>query len=561
MKKEIYERIKAKLSTIPINIDNGMLMIERRPHTAPVAHLTVCAEGRQTGAYYFLARYFDMIDDKTAEDIAAEVINLQNTDRDDVFYGCMRWYREEPYISDSNGAFFVMLPFALSYFMMREKLTPKEEESIRLMLTLGGDWFSRASRGSLYYTNKVTSDGAILALISRTLGIYTDECSAFWEAWLDYVECHGFGWGENTSDVYSMITLTALSVASIAMDGELGKRIRAKRRELLEYIAFHGSSEIIPSVRTYNFSAAASYGGSVYKAVMRPDDLSVLSDILSAVAIQLANEPCDEKLFEEEQLGVRRERIYDSSYAYTYKTASVTLGSISHFPPMPGCYQTKKWGLGWQTMPLCAKLTDKYVAFLRLAVMHDGAKRTHPARDKHSAHLMSRLFIDNNPPSYYLRCAQEKNKAIAVRRITSLANSAGYIADGWCMPGERQVEIYAGWYVIDNRIAVRPLRGVSVLGEEREVPTVKIKTEDGFTSIEAILYEGEDTLLFKDYVESAWAIICIDSPSDLDNVTLTDEDVADRRMPRASYMKKRRITLSDNDGEATLEWEPYESLM
>ena len=216
-------------------------------------------------------------------------------------------------------------------------------------------------------------------------------------------------------------------------------------------------------------------------------------------------------------------------------------------------------------MPLCAKLGGEYVAFLRLSVIHDGVKRTHPARDKHSAHLMSRLFTDNNPPSYYLRCEQEKNKAIAVRRITAIANSAGYIADGWCMPGEREVTTYSvggvDWYVVDGKIAVSPLRCVNVLGESREGPNVKIKTEDGFTSIEAILYEGEDKLLFKDYIESAWAVICIDSPSDLDNVALTDEDVADRRMPRALYMKKRRITLSDKDGAAMLDFEPYETLM
>ena len=561
MNKKISDRIKSKFSQIPITIDNGMLMIERRPHTAPVEHLTVCAEGRQTGAYYFLARYFDLIDDKTAESIACEVIKLQNTDRDDIFYGCMRWYREEPYISDSNGAFFVMLPFALTYFLMKEKLTPKERECIELMLTRGGDWFSRVSRGSLYYTNKVTSDGAILALISKTLGIHGDECNEFWGAWLDYVSEHGFGWGENTSDVYSMITLTALSVATLAMDGELGERIGAKRRELLEYVSFHGNGEIIPSVRTYNFAADASYGGSVYKAIMRPYELSMLSDILSAVAIQLANEGGEENLFSEERFGVRCERIYDLSHAYTYKTDRATLGSISHFPPMPGCYQTKTWGLGWQTMPLCVKLSGQYVAFLRLSVVHDGVKRTHPARDKHSAHLMSRLFTDNDPPSYYIRCAQEKNKAVSVRRITSLANSAAYISDGWCMPGERKVETYKGWYVVDGCIAVRPLRCVGALDASREDPRVEIKNEGGFTSIESILYKGEDKLLFKDYIESAWAVICINSLSDLDSVSVTDEDIVDRRMPRSPYMKKRIITLADSTDKAVLEWEPYESLM
>ena len=565
MDKNAYKLIKAKFESIEANIADGMLMVKRRPHTAPVEHLTVCGEGRQTGAYYFLARYFDLIDNDAAESIAKEIIKLQNTDEDSVFYGCMRWYREEPYISDTNGAFFVMLPFALAYYLFEEKLTPVEKESISLMLSRGADWFSRQSRGSLYYTNKVTSDGAILALISNISGKFSDECEAFWNEWLGYVDEHGYGWGENTSDVYSMITLTALSIAAIAVKGDLGERIKKKRRELLEYIAFHGDRDIIPSVRTYNFAAEATYGGSVYKAIIKPNELPQLSDLLSAVAIQLAIEDDEVELFKNENYGVRCERIYDSSYAYTYKAESLRLGSISHFPPMPGCYQNKKWGLGWQTMPVSAMIGDEYVAFLRLSVIHEGVKRTHPARDKHSAHLMSRLFTDNNPPSYMIRTSQEKNKLVAARKISSIANSAGYIADGWCMPGERNVEMRSvngnDWYVVDGRIAVCPLRGVGASDEERVKPKVTVKTEDGFTSIEYILYEGDDTLIFKDYIESAWAIIAIDELTDLDSVVLTDEDVADRKVPRMPYMKKRRITLSDNDGATALDFEPYETLM
>lgn len=564
MNKEILNRIRTKLSSFPVNISDGMLMVERRPHTAPVEHLTVCGEGRQTGAYYFLARYFDTIDDETAESIVKEVLKLQNTEEDSIFFGCMRWYREEPYISDSNGAFFVMLPFALTLFLMEEKLTPKERDTIRLMLTRGGVWFSRASRGSLYYTNKVTSDGAILALISKVLGEFDEECREFWQTWLDYADEHGLGWGENTSDVYSTITLTALSVASIAMGGELGRRIRKKRRDLMEYIAFHGDREIVPSVRTYNFTAEAKYGGSVYKAMLAPEKLSILSDLLAAVAINLASDDDEEQLFLNDEYGVKRERIYDSSYAYTYKAEGARLGSISHFPPMPGCYQTRKWGLGWQTMPVSAMIGDEYVAFLRLSVVHGGAKRTHPARDKHSAHLASRLFTDNYPPSYAMRAEQSKNKVVTVRRISALANSAGYISDGLCMPGKRQVETYSvgnsTWYIIDEALAVMPLRGVGYADEERVAPRIEVKYEDGFTSIDNILYEGEDTLLFKDHIESAWAIMLINNPSELDGVTVTDEDITDRRMPRAPYMKKRKITLSDKGGEASLEYEPYDTI-
>lgn len=563
MNKEIFGKIKSKVESFPLNIVDGMLMMERRPHTASVEHLSVCGEGRQTGAYYFLARYFDLIDDETAESIAKEVVKLQNTDEGSVFYGCMRWYREEPYISDTNGAFFVMLPFALAYFLCEEKLTPAEKDAILLMLSRGGVWFSRACRGSLYYTNKVTSDGALLALISRITGEYTEECKSFWRDWLSFVDAHGFGWGENTSDVYTMITINALSVALLALDGELLEKIKAKRRELIKYVSFHGDGEFIPSIRTYNFKGEASLGGSIYKALMYPDGLVNLSDLMSAVAIGLSSDD-DFELFEKERFGVERAKIFNDSYAYTYKTESVRLGSISKFPAMPACYQNKGWGLGWQSMPVSAMVGNS-VSFVRLGVMSGGVTRTHPAEDKHSAHLMSRLFTDNNPPSYFMRASQNENKLVFVRRIANIANTAEYIFDSWCIPGNPEIkEICKNenrWYIIDGKIAVCPKRCIGVSDDERVAPKVKITKRGEFTYIESVLYEGEERLIFKDYIESALVVVAINDESELDYITITDEDIADRTHPRAWHMKKRKLSVSDKSGEATLEFEPYEALL
>jgi hypothetical protein len=97
-----------------------------------------------------------------------------------------------------------------------------------------------------------------------------------------------------------MITINALSVALLALDGELLEKIKAKRRELIKYVSFHGDGEFIPSIRTYNFKGEASFGGSIYKALMYPDGLVNLSDLMSAVAIGLSSDD-DFELFEKEE--------------------------------------------------------------------------------------------------------------------------------------------------------------------------------------------------------------------------------------------------------------------
>lgn len=555
----MLNRIKNRFGELPCELSDSMVILHSKPHTPSIESLPVCSSGRETGAYYFLARYFDMISDNDAEGIVAEIMKLQNTDESDRLYGCMRWYREEPYIFDTNGAFFVLLPFALAYVLCENKLTDKEKDGIRLMLSRGGKWFLKECRGPIFYTNKITSDGAILALISKATGEYKEECREFWNSWTAYADELGWGWGENTSDTYSLIILNALSAACFAIaDEEIKAKIEKKRHELLEYVSFHEGKEFIPSIRSYNFSGDINYGGSIYKALIKPERITTFADLMSAVVINITSASTD-TFGDIASKGVKTQRIFKDSYAYTWKGEGLRLGSVSEFPAMPGCYQKDSWGLGWQSMPVSAMVEGEYVSFLRFRTKVNGNVHSHPAQDKHSAFLYNRLFEDNNIPDYKTKSAQNENIAIAVRSISNIANTAEFICDEWCIPGDREVKQYKMWYVVDDKIAVCPLDTIAFGDTKRTKPTVKVVKENGFTTISSIIYEGENRIVPIKRTELAWVVVlCEKGIECLDKITVTDEVTEDRYVPREADYTIRKITVFDGEKEAILEYDPYE---
>ena len=216
----MIERIRKTFLRLPREMSDYMIVNGISPHTPSVAHLESSTKGPETSAYYFLSRCFDTIDDSDAVRILKEIKMLQCIDKKDEHYGCLRWYREEPYIFDTNGAFFVLLPIALSYVFFAHKKSKEEKDIIIEMLSVSAEWFKKECEGPLFYTNKIVSDGAILALISKITNKYKDTSIAFWNSWLDYADTHGFGWGENLSDTYSVIILRALIIAASVIDDE-----------------------------------------------------------------------------------------------------------------------------------------------------------------------------------------------------------------------------------------------------------------------------------------------------------------------------------------------------
>ena len=558
----MINRIKKRFSEIEFELSDYMIMLNSKPHTPSIESLPRCSNGRETSAFYFLSRYFGTIDDSTAEGIVSEIIKLQNTDSADRLYGCMRWYREEPYIFDSNGAFFVLLPFALAYLLCADKMTRYEKENISLMLDRSCTWFKKECAGPIYYTNKITSDGSILALISKITGKYKDECEAFWNEWIEYADKYGWGWGENISDCYSLITLNALSAACLAVDNsDIKAKIEQKRTELMDYVSFHEGKEFIPSIRSYNFKGDINYGGAIYNTLIEPERIGTFADLMSSLVINLSS-MADSSFSGNCSKGVKVQKIFKDSFAYTWKGEGIRLGSVSQFPAMPGCYQNSNWGLGWQSMPVSAMIEGEYVSFLRFRTKVNGNTHSHPAQDKHSAFLYNRLFEDNTIPDYLTRTAQNDNMVIAVRSIANVANRAEFICDEWAVPGDKAVEICEvkdrKWYVIDDKIAVCPLRSIQVNRTLREEPTVKILKENDFTTISSVIYEGESKEIFSKYTESAWVIVmCENGRECLDNIIITDEDIVDRTVPREEMMKIRNISVSDGVNTVRFSYDFY----
>jgi len=564
----MINNVKNAFSKIPVNFHDNMLLIQKQPHTAPVAHLNECCCGRSTACYYFLARYFSAINDKTAVDLLTELSKLQITDEQSDFFGCCRWYREEDKISDSNGAFFVLLPIALTYLLCYDKITEKEKLIIKQLLSNASKWFSKQCQGELYYSNKIMSDGSMLSLIAYITGKYVDESNLFWKKWSAYACEFGMGWGENTSDCYSRIMLNALIVASlVTLDKDLNSMLKKQTTELIDYIAFHNGKEFVPSIRSYNFSGSIEYGGIIYKSFIEPDALNDFFDLITAVILYEAEIDVPD-FFKSEP--VRKEHIYDASYAYTWKGKNLRLGTVSAFPVMEGCYQNETWGLAWQSMPVSALIENNHVAFLKLRAISNDHEHSYPARDKHSAYLYNKLFEDNNIPDSRMLCMQKDNIAIVVRSMTHLANRASAIYDEWYIPETGTHKLYKTtfnnreWYIAEYdscAIAILPLKTIAAVSEQREEPKVKIITNNNFSSIANVLYEGEETMLISDRLESAWIIVALDSKeyieSTLNNISIKDSVLHDSTLPRNSKTTKRYIECITDDNTVSIIYDPY----
>ncbi len=184
---------------------------------------------------------------------------LQITDPEDSHYGAFRWYAEESAVQDSNAAFFILMPLVSLRLRAPGAVPPAHTDAIDGMLRHAASWFERECREpELYYPNKTMSDGAMLLVIASLLG---DEARLalsmqYFERWADYTARRGWGWGENMSLVYQSVMLNALEIALPLLQErrpELAERLEGHRRTLLDILLFHDGHEFVPTIRSYNF--------------------------------------------------------------------------------------------------------------------------------------------------------------------------------------------------------------------------------------------------------------------------------------------------------------------
>lgn len=539
-----------------VGLENGFVRINSQPHTKDIESLTSCCSGRVTAEYYFVSKYLGF--DIDGETVLSEIAKLQDTDKSSQFYGCMRWYREEPRIYDSNGAFFVLKPIALAFLLCPDKISDCEREIILPVLRTAGTWFLNACTDAKYfYPNKIASDGALLLLIGK---ITQDEnliqkAYEFWDNYMDYTENYGWGWGENTSKCYLEILNAAFEVALCCFDKitKIYERVYKARGILLDYSAYHGEFEFVPSIRTYTFNGTvtATQGSSLSN--LSPEKIADKNGAISYDKLMtlILHDHAPKYTLPTEQSAFRVEKIFGNSSATTYKGKNIRLGTVNRFPVMPGCYQNSEWGLGWQSMPVSALATDHELSFLRLTSVSNGKLLTHPAYDKHSAYLNTRLFADENMPDVVTQCNQVNNTAVIVRSVRYLANKASYFADEWYLQHfDGELSEYNEWYTFnygDCMLAVKPINGSAEIIRNGE----KIRLTQKF-------YEGEEKLLVNRYVTFSWAVVVLDDVNnwqdELDKTEVSYVAIKDFRFPRDDN-SPFRITC----GEAALDFEPYKN--
>lgn len=536
----------------PSPLEHGFVRIFSQPHTRDIEALPSCLSGVETSNYYFLCRYFH--EPVSGEELLTQLQKLQDIDAASSTYGCMRWYWEEPCIRDTNGAFFVLKPLAMAMQFCREQIPAREQEFICSMLHTARRWFCNECRHyGLFYSNKITSDGAMLAIIGVILQDRETikEAERFWNIWLEYTYRYGWGWGENTSACYYSIIVEALDLALSAFSpsSELYQNIFDARSILLRYRAFHDGMEFIPSIRSYNFEGNPknTYRVDVcaesYEELKNQNGSISYSNLAALILHRLSpvyHPPTQKETF-------RRERIFKDSYAVTYKGENIRLGTVSHFPVMPGCYQNDGWGLGWQSMPVSVLAVRHGVSFLRYASRCQGKLRTHPAYQKHEAYLSPSLFADQNIPDVDIVCHQHKHTAVVVKKMRHIANQTAYLADEWYLPSfSGKCLEYRGWFVLhygDCLLAVRPMGGTAQY----------VRDKDNARIVQT-LYEGEETLLVRRQWITCWAVAVLDYPENwrtqLDQTVVSVEFMEDLCIPRET--KPFRLCC----GEASLEYDP-----
>jgi len=527
-------------------LDNGLIRAQRKPHTKPVESLTSCCAGPDSTNYYFLCRYFGM--DFDGELMLSEIKKLQNIDTTSERYGCLRWYREEPFISDTNGAFFILKPLCLALLMCEKAIPEKEKEIILDILKVASVWFVRECKEpELYYSNKTVSDGALLLLIGKLLKDkkLIDTALKFWTNWLDYTKNRGWGWGENMSRGYSVVIIDGLNIALSCLDKKDPYYIELFniRKQMLDYRAYHGAYEYVPTIRTYNFTGIAKNEASF--DFLNPTEKQFASGSHANFVSYILYNNTEKYIPELDTSKTHKERIFEDSVAYTYKGENIRLGTITHFPVMQGCYQGRGepkwgqvipkchqnagWGLGWQTMPVSILANKHEMSFLRFASIANNEMLTHIAYDHHFAYLNPLLFKDGNMPLINTYSNQSENMAVVVRDIRKVANTFSYLADEWYLPRfSGEASKYKNWFVFSYNDCMYAITS----------PTSElILRKDGENMrLSQVCYDGEEKFSAIQEWIATWCVVALDDTSDwqkkLDETEVKFEERSSLDIPR-----------------------------
>ena len=592
-----------------VEFDDGLARQDGPGHTVEAAPLSVCHPGRLTSDYYAAAVAAGTLDPDEGERMLRALAPLQVTEPGHSKLGCFRWYREESAVRDTNAAFFTLVPLATVRLCCPDRVPAGHAPIIDALLRGSAPWFVAECREpSLYYPNKIVSDGALLLAIATIL--HDDELGAqaiaFFERWHDYTVRRGWGWGENISLGYQMVIFKALQLAVRAL--KTGKGAAPRERalcdaltghmdELVAIARFHDGQEYVPTIRSYNFdgevvrpSPVWELAGVTPRATATGPAKPALGDIVAHVLVDgkpLTNEPNRQPVPR-----VREERIFDACVSYSWVGEHARLGSLTEFPVMPGSYQWPTWGLGWQCFPVSYSVDEEQVGFLRWAVTERGKRRFHPTEDKATTYLDPALFGENWYPYVFTRCAQERSLLVAYRAMAGVHNLASSIRDEWVIPrftgGVTEIDDATGrrWVALthpnatlvftalsgvrfDPAAATPDVAGAGPAGglASRGPMSIDVVRDGETLRLEQRLYQGDEQTIHHPWLESVWCVIAVDGASGansdalrelVDRVRIDDRSYADREVPRAGAAEIREIAVDDGRRQSVrLVLDPY----
>lgn len=551
-----------------------------KPHEATISHLEATHSLPATAGYLFNTITRGDHDPDAARMLEA-IAAQRDSDPDSPTYGCLKWYLEHPGIGDTNASFFTCLPLAVLYLAFGERLSEAEQQGVREVFAVSAPWFRRmANSPSLFYPNKCLGDVAMLLATGHILGDETiiAEARDFCRRYLDYIETRGTGWGEDHSPVYIRVIIEmGLLIMLLEQSSELARRSREMIDALMEWVVFNDGLDAVPSIRGYNFEAKQEVPWEVkflIEGQPAPEALTALSVLATATAYRYQPQP----------LTVPRQwrrRTFDHHTSTSYIGPHSRLGTLSHYPLMPNTIHHDTWGLAWQTKPASFIVPGHDYGILQWRSEDDeGEVRRHEARvgaDYSSRHLFKRLSFH---PDVITVAHQQGPAAIILREIHNLHSPTVKLDDRWrLVPGAARVliggEEWSGettsvppdWIVLDyghTAVAIRPLK-CRVLDPPDDDPNPQRRMEGNIVALPVRLQRNDNELhlslplidaaadtVTQPLLFSGWCVVLIDSPADIQNLSLTESFHEDGEIPRTYGELIRTVELTTPQGSLKL---------
>jgi hypothetical protein len=304
---------------------------------------------------------------------------------DGPFQGVPTWYAEEPYLSDSNAAFFTGISLLVLWQAHGDQLDDTCRGLLREIFQGLSVWFIHSlDEKAYYYPNKTLGDLVCAWLLVEILDL--QEHAAHAEDVMlqaaDYWQRHAWGWGEHLSDIYARVMLNQLSVLLLLAE-KLPAAVRAAYTALFRDLlaledAFQGGPRV-PSFRSYAFLESPTHTHYRELIVPLPDDLE---------AMEINNDaPVGATLHARgwhDFAGPRAPRVPDLAIpcfggvvSHARVEDGIRLGSVSRVPLMPSA-EHLLWGMSWMCFPAVFWRPAGDWGFLQWATREDGQDHSHP---------------------------------------------------------------------------------------------------------------------------------------------------------------------------------------